>query len=466
MTCRGLAFLLILSLSLAIVGVSQASAAPASPQIGSAEDAAAAFANAMAGGQKKAAYDLLSASSRAAVSLAEWEQSLDQKRPAMRKPPANAIIRAMATSEPAAKISNVVVHAGEALVEVSGNVEIAESVVLVKDASGWAVDLQATDEANGRQAASDFLEALRAETELSRVRQVQEASMPLLRALLANEAKDFKVTSAKTEGNRAEVTVTARVPVNLVLRATRTGPGWTVDLARPTVPVDISSQDPMKQAIAMADQSACEEQIQRLVRGIQMYANTSGGMLPNPDKWIQQIKPFLLQGTTFHCPNDPQAGVSYAMNRNLAGKRMNQIANPNLTVLIYESALHGDNPADLGASWPKPPRHAEGNLVAFADGSVTRGDDEAPLRREGRASQPAPRGREDRSPRSQDGTGRPAHAHQAAGPAHAGAPPRWIVDRKTGTRPLDGSPCRSAQRLGLRLELLSDPEGDEARRSA
>jgi len=370
MTCRGLMLLLIFSLSIAMVGASQASAASASPQIGSAEDAAAAYANAMASGQKKAAYDLLSTSSRAAVPLAEWEQGLDQKRPAMRKPPANAIIRAMATSEPAPKISNVVVHAGEALVEVSGNVEITESLVLVKEAPGWMVDLQATDEANGRQAASDFLEALRAETELSRVRQVQEASMPLLRALLANEAKDYKVTNAKVEGNRAEVTVTAHIPVSLVLRATRTGPGWSVDLSRPTVPIDISSREPMKQAIAMADQSACEEQIQRLVRGIQMYANTSGGLLPDPDKWIQQIRPFLLQGTTFHCPNDPQPGVSYAMNRGLAGKRMNQIANPNLTVLIYESTLHGDNPADLGAGWPKPPRHAEGNLVAFADGSV------------------------------------------------------------------------------------------------
>jgi hypothetical protein len=93
-------------------------------------------------------------------------------------------------------------------------------------------------------------------------------------------------------------------------------------------------------------------------------------MLPDPARWLDQIRPFIQGPATLHCPTDSTPGTSYAMNRNLAGKKLHQIANPALTVMFYESALHGGSPTDLGQSWPEPARHSEGNLVAYADGSV------------------------------------------------------------------------------------------------
>jgi hypothetical protein len=276
----------------------------------------------------------------------------------------------MATAEPAPKIGDVAVHGDEAFMEVSGVIPILQTIALVKDGGAWKVDLQATDRLGGRQAAGNFLDAIRAESETSRSRQGQEASLPLLRSLLATEANNYRVTDSNIQGDRAQVTVTSDVPVSLVLRATRIGPGWSVDLSRPLVPLDISAPDPLQQAVALSDRTGCEEQLQALVRAVQMYASSSDDMLPDPARWLDQVRPFIQGPVTLHCPMDSKPGTSYAMNRNLAGKKLHQIANPALTVMFYESTLHGDSPADLGQTWPKPGRHPEGNLVAYVDGSV------------------------------------------------------------------------------------------------
>jgi len=365
MSHRGPLLLAACALAIILGCAALASAAASAPA-----SVAVEYANALAQGQRAQAYDLLSSQSRAGMTMEQWQSSFEQTRPSIRKPPASAVLRAMATAEPGPKIGDVVVHGDEALVEVSGVIQIPQAVALVKDAGAWKVDLQATDRLNGRQAAANFLDAIRAESEASRTRQGQEASLPLLQSLLVTEAKSYAATDTNMEGDRAQVTVTATVPVNLVLRANRTGPGWNVDLSRPLVPLDISAPEPLKQAAAMSDRSTCEEQLQALVRAVQMYASSSEDMLPDPSRWLQQIRPFLQGSPALHCPTDPTPGVSYAMNRNLVGKKLHQIANPGLTVMFYESTLHGDNPADKGETWPKPPRHPEGNLVAYADSSV------------------------------------------------------------------------------------------------
>jgi hypothetical protein len=356
----------------AIAAAATAAAAPAAASATSsaATAVAADYANALARNQRGEAYNMLSTGSRSGVTLAQWEQSFEQKRPGVRKPPANAVLRAMATAESTPKIGDVVVHGDEAFTAVSGVIPISRTIALVKEGGAWKVDLQATDRLGGRQAAESFLDAIRAESAASQSRQGQEASLPLLRSLLATEASNYRVTDSNIEGDRAQVTVTSDVPVNLVLRATRVGPGWSVDLSRPLVPLDISASDPLQQAVALSDRSACEEQMQALVHAVQMYATSSDDMLPNPSRWSEQVRPFLQGPATLHCPTDSAPGISYAMNRNLAGKKLHQIANPALTVMFYESTLHGNSPADLGQTWPKPARHPEGNLVAYVDGSV------------------------------------------------------------------------------------------------
>jgi len=338
---------------------------------------ATSYANALAAGNLSQAWDLLSSPSRAATPVVQWQQAFE-RRPPMRKPPATSLLRAMAASTPPPAVGDVLVAPDEALVEVSGVVQVPQQIVLVKEAVGWRVDLAATDQLNSRRAAADFIEMLREETAISQ-RQgmrapMQEVSYPLLRALLAGEATSYKAIEAQVSGDRAQVTVAAEIPVHLVLRAARSGPGWAVDLTRPVVPIDVSAPDPLQQAVALSERMKCEEQMSQLVRAIQMYATVSEDMVPDPARWFDQVRAFLpapgpaqAQG---HCPSDSVAGISYAMNRNLAGKRLHQIANPGTTPLLYESAGHGGNPAGVGENWPTPLRHPEGNLVAFADGSV------------------------------------------------------------------------------------------------
>lgn len=334
---------------------------------------AASYANALAISDVSAAWELLSSQSRAATTLAQWQEGF-LRRPAMRKPPATSLLRAIAAGATPPKVGEVLVRPDEAFIEISGTVQVPQQIVLVKESQGWRVDLAETDRLNSRQAATNFLDILREEANRAAMRSPGQpsldASYPLLRAMLAPDAANYQAVDAQVTGDRAEVTVAAEIPVNLVVRATRSGAGWAVDFARPLLPVDTAAAEPLKQAAEIADRMKCEEQLGQLARAIQMYAGSSEDMLPDPARWMEQIRPFLPQPSQTHCPSDPAAGVSYAMNHNMAGKRLHQVANPNTTPLLYESAQHGNTPAGTGEGWPAPLRHPEGNLVAFADGSV------------------------------------------------------------------------------------------------
>jgi hypothetical protein len=347
--------------------------APTPPEIG---QTAVAYANALAVGDLATAWNLLSTESRTQVPLPAWENAFRQA-PASRKAAPNAILRALATAPTAPVISGVLPRAEETLIQIGGSVQITQQVALVREAPGWRVDLASSDLPNSRQAARTFLDAVRADAAVSRATTSSEDSLALLRTLFAAEAKDYRVLEARLEGEeRAQVTVAAEVPVNVVLRACRVGPGWAVDIARAVVPVDATSPDPLKEAAALEDQGACEEQLRQLARAIQMYAAASDDMFPDPGRWLDQIRDYLpgpAQGEArppVHCPADAREGISYAMNLNLAGKRRREIGSPAATPVLFESTLHSDNPADAGQSWADPPRHPGGNAVLFADGTV------------------------------------------------------------------------------------------------
>ncbi len=329
------------------------------------------FTQALVRGDIRTSWNLLSAASRAANDVAQWGESFPAG-PASRPPAPNAILKALATADPPATAGKVLVLGSEALVEVKGSVEIGRTVVLVKEGNRWLVDLAASDEVNGREAAQTFLEAIAADAGASTPRPVRspQTSLPMLRTLLAPEAKNYRVSQTEMNGDRAYVTVVADLPVNLVLRAKRQGPGWQVDLARPLVSTNPTSTDPLREAAGSIKQSDCQDQLRRLGQAIQMYSSLSEDLLPDPDRWVEQIRPYLSGPPALRCPADATEGVSYAMNRNLAGKRRSEIGNPAMTPLLYESSLHTANPADGGESWQTPPRHSEGNLVLYLDGSI------------------------------------------------------------------------------------------------
>ena len=135
-------------------------------------------------------------------------------------------------------------------------------------------------------------------------------------------------------------------------------------------PWDLLSPDPLREAASQGERQACEAQLRQLAQALETYCAKSDDRLPDPARWYDQIVPYLPPGTTLHCSTDPVAGVSYAMNKNLAGKRRREIANPSSVVIFYESTSHSRNAADTGQSWATPTRHLPGNSVMFLDGSI------------------------------------------------------------------------------------------------
>lgn len=334
------------------------------------------YANALAERQAAFAYDLLSSETRSKVSPGKWQSAL-AKTTAARTPPATTLLRSLAAASDQAPLGDILIRPDrleEALVELSGSVEVTQQLVLVRESVGWRVDLDASDQLNARAAAQTFLDALREEAASSAGRGSPggptPSGMSVLRALLGPQAADYQVVAWKVEGDGAEVTLAAQVPVALVLRGVRAGPGWTIDLNRPLLPVEADSGDPLKQATAVSDEAACQENLQQLVRAIEMYTEAFDGMLPDPDRWLDLVRPYLPETARLNCPAEAEPGVGYAMNRNLKGWQRGEVANPALVPMLYESTLRTANPAGIRDGWPVPSRHPGGNLLAFVDGSI------------------------------------------------------------------------------------------------
>jgi hypothetical protein len=391
-------------LLLAVLGVLPCSAVPLGAEVVVGEEVpsaiaetALAYSSALLDAELATSWGLLSAKSRTEITAVEWEESW-RLRPTSRPPSAQSLLRALAGAEEPPSGGEVLLTPGQALIQVSENVRITQELVLVREGDRWLVDLLASDELNARAAAEVFLNAVAAEVKgaaAPRPVRTPGAGRPMLQAVLAPQAKEFYVLQADVEDDRARVTLACDLQVSIVLRATRLGAGWTVDLSRPVVNVDPTSAYPLRDAADSARKATCQEQLQKLGRAFEMYAAASDDLLPDADRWVELMRPFGARDMLLHCPADSVPGISYAMNRNLAGKRRSQVANPSSTPLLFESALHTANPSDKGGSWPEPALHADGNLVLYVDGSIRAVKRKPSFTvkegRGGAAAQPAPR---------------------------------------------------------------------------
>lgn len=369
MSIRAVPLLVALGLLLTFVPWAAAAAEAVPPDLA---NVAVQYVNALGAGNHGQAWNLLSAESRASLTGADWEEAYQRRTP-IRKPPDSALLQALAVSESADVIGDVLVRPNEAFISVTGTIDVTQDLILVRESVGWRVDLAASDGLNARRAAQLFLDALREEATASSSRSSRAfpgANLSLVSAVLVSDTTGYEVVSAEVEADTAHLVLVAQVPVSLVLQAGRAGPGWLIDLSRPLLPVVNEAGAPLDQAAALADQHACEAQLRQLVQAIRMYAASSDDQLPDPGRWLDQVRPHLQDAGVLHCPSDSAAGISYAMNSNLRGMRLREIGNPQQTPLLFESALHTDNPADAGESWATPARHPQGNLVAFADGTI------------------------------------------------------------------------------------------------
>ena len=113
----------------------------------------------------------------------------------------------------------------------------------------------------------------------------------------------------------------------------------------------------------------CRSNIKRLGLSARLYTFDHDGRLPDADRWVDELTPYVKDTDTFVCPADQSgARCSYAMNADLSGQILEDITDPESTVLFYETQHPGDNPSGSPADVPTPPRHEGGNNYAYADG--------------------------------------------------------------------------------------------------
>ena len=103
-----------------------------------------------------------------------------------------------------------------------------------------------------------------------------------------------------------------------------------------------------KKTAATNDQ--CIGHLNQLAVAFKSYARDHNGKLPDASIWVDDLSRYIESDSdkhgVFRCPGDRGAGrSSYAMNRNLSGKRLQDISDPARTVLLYETKQSGANPA-------------------------------------------------------------------------------------------------------------------------
>jgi hypothetical protein len=268
------------------------------------DQVAKAYLDAQARKDEKAAWGLLSASSRKAKGLSDWAKQAETVRSSFPVilPVIGEAILVGGVPTKQTSLAKATVTGDIAKVDVRQLVQVPTSIVMVKENGEWRVDA---------------------------ARSVSGDTSP-----------------AKPQPK----------PTTPPTGSTPTSP------TSPTSPVTPAKVDTAPQ---------CRTRMRELATAFQVYALNHDGTLPKADTWQTDLAPFVKDPTTaFKCPGDAAAKSStYAMNRDLSGMKLADIANGGDVVLLFESSKDGTNQSGAAADVAKPARHDSGNVYAFADGT-------------------------------------------------------------------------------------------------
>jgi hypothetical protein len=125
----------------------------------------------------------------------------------------------------------------------------------------------------------------------------------------------------------------------------------------------------------------CAGNVRQLVRGARLYSDDYGECLPGFVGWMDSVLPYLDGERRLHCAEVGPAGglvFGYALNWEFGGKAVSKIAEPERSLLVYDSTNLGRSVFDGGVSLPSPGRHMgrvrkgepmrRGNWLGFVDG--------------------------------------------------------------------------------------------------
>jgi hypothetical protein len=131
----------------------------------------------------------------------------------------------------------------------------------------------------------------------------------------------------------------------------------------------IQQQKEQSRRQALSDD--CANQLYALLAAMDSYLEDHENRYPSADRWVQALLPYVEDAKLLKCPEDSsEAYSSYGMNAALSGLSPDDVADPEWTVLFYETANPGANPSGGADDLADPARHVDGNNFALVDGSV------------------------------------------------------------------------------------------------
>ncbi len=104
--------------------------------------------------------------------------------------------------------------------------------------------------------------------------------------------------------------------------------------------------------------TACLSNVKQIALAALMYASDHDGHLPNAWTWTEDLLPYVGSSNVLQCPLAPMELSSYAMVKRWSEEKLDDIPNPEDTVIVYETNRDG-TPAF---------RHNDGMNVGFANG--------------------------------------------------------------------------------------------------
>jgi Tfp pilus assembly protein PilE len=114
--------------------------------------------------------------------------------------------------------------------------------------------------------------------------------------------------------------------------------------------------------------------MRRVATATQVYAADFDDKLPDADRWMDQVSPFVNE-RDFRSPNlsgAPPDSFGVAFMKTLSSVKISSVKSPATQVLLFDSTLMGRNAASGLETVPKPPRFGlgerGGNIFAFLDG--------------------------------------------------------------------------------------------------
>lgn len=117
--------------------------------------------------------------------------------------------------------------------------------------------------------------------------------------------------------------------------------------------------------------------MKQLCLAMLMYGTDWDNSLPPADKWSDALMPYIGNDELLRCPLVPDLDCGYAFNEALDSGKLDDVADPAGTVVLFTSNLGTRNAVGGVDAVADPPRTPTGNIYGYMDGHASI-DDEIP----------------------------------------------------------------------------------------